>query len=121
MGLVKFIFPNEFDIYMHDTPTKKVFNYSRRSHSHGCVRLNEPMKYAQFLLDNYNRSWDSSRVKRALANTDEETIVKFPNPIPIHLMYWTVFIDEDTGELNFREDLYLWDKDLHKLLTEPLP
>ena len=120
MGLVKFIFPNEFDIYMHDTPTKNIFNYSRRSHSHGCVRLNEPMKYAQFLLDNYNTSWDSLRVKRALANQDDETIVRFPKPIPIHLMYWTVFIDEDTGELNFREDLYLWDRDLSKLLAEPL-
>jgi murein L,D-transpeptidase YcbB/YkuD len=110
MGVVKFMFPNKHDIYIHDTPNHDLFNNARRSFSHGCVRVNDPVKFASFLLQ-YNEGWDSTHIKQVLFS-QKETKVNLSKSIPIHLLYWTTYIDEQTAMLNFREDLYKWDAQL---------
>lgn len=116
MGVVKFMFPNKHDIYIHDTPHHDLFNNARRSFSHGCVRINDPVKFAAFLLEN-NPGWDSTRIKQVLFS-QKETKVNLIKTIPIHLLYWTAFIDSETGKLNFREDLYKWDSQLAATLNK---
>jgi len=117
MGVVKFMFPNKHEIYIHDTPNHDLFNNARRSFSHGCVRVNDPVKFAAFLLQN-NAGWDSTRIKQVLFS-QKETKINLSKTIPIHLLYWTAFIDAETGKLNFREDLYKWDAQLAAVLNKP--
>lgn len=118
MGVVKFMFPNPHDIYIHDTPSRELFDNSRRSFSHGCIRVKDPVKFASFLLKG-DATWDSTRIKKVLFS-QKETRANLPKPIPIHILYWTAFGDTETGELNFREDLYKWDDKLSKALETPL-
>ncbi len=118
MGVVKFMFPNPHDIYIHDTPSRELFDNSRRSFSHGCIRVKDPVKFATFLLKG-DAAWDSTRIKKVLFS-QKETRANLPKPIPIHILYWTAFWDTDLGELNFREDLYKWDDKLSKALETPL-
>lgn len=115
LGIVKFIFPNKHNIYIHDTPDKHLFNNSYRSYSHGCVRLKDPLNFAQYLLSTVSADWDSTRIQQVLFS-QKETKVDLTKPIPIHLLYWTAFVDE-TGVLNFRDDLYKWDDNLYNALT----
>lgn len=119
MGQVKFIFPNHYDIYMHDTNNRGLFTNSHRSYSHGCIRLHEPLKFAEFLLTNYTEDWDTTRLA-ATYKVQAETIIHLDQKLPIHILYWTAFIDEATGELNFREDLYDWDNELYEALTRKI-
>lgn len=116
MGVVKFMFPNPYDIYIHDTPTRELFDNSRRSYSHGCVRVKDPVKFASFLLEG-DATWDSTRIKKVLFS-QKQTQVNLPKPIPIHLLYWTAFVDMENNEPNFREDLYRWDEKLTKAILE---
>lgn len=116
MGVIKFMFPNKYDIYIHDTPTKEIFNYSRRSHSHGCIRINAPLKFAQFLLQT-SADWDSTRIAQVI-QSQQETRVPLSENVPIHIMYFTTFLDTNTQEFNFREDLYLWDEELYKRIVK---
>ncbi len=118
MGLVKFMFPNDFDVYLHDTPSRDLFVYSRRTYSHGCIRLREPLNFAKHLLRT-DAVWTGPRIDKAL-EIPEETKINLRNKIPIHILYWTVFIDEKTGELNFREDLYSWDEQVYEGIMTPL-
>lgn len=118
MGVVKFMFPNKYDIYIHDTPSRELFNNSRRSYSHGCIRVNDPVKFAAFLLQN-NPDWDSTTIRKVLFS-QKETKVNLTKSIPIHLMYWTAYVDKQTNLVNFREDLYKWDFQLYEALTKRL-
>lgn len=118
MGVVKFMFPNKYDIYIHDTPSRDLFNNSRRSYSHGCIRVNDPVKFAAFLLKN-NPDWDTTSIKKVLFN-QKETKVNLNKAIPIHLMYWTAYMDKQTALVNFREDLYKWDAQLYEALNKRL-
>ncbi|HSL20867.1 MAG TPA: L,D-transpeptidase family protein [Vicinamibacterales bacterium] len=103
LGLVKFLFPNDFDVYLHDTPARTLFGRSYRALSHGCVRVEDPVKLAEYLLAN-RQDWDSARIQQAMQG-DEERHVKLPHPVPVHLMYWTARVD-DGGSLLFFADLY---------------
>lgn len=115
MGVVKFMFPNAFDIYIHDTPSKELFNNSRRSYSHGCIRVNNPLELAKHLLKS-DPKWDDKKIEEVI-HSQKETTVKLKSHIPIFLVYQSAFIDPDTNEVNFREDLYSWDKKIFNLLT----
>jgi murein L,D-transpeptidase YcbB/YkuD len=111
LGKVKFLFPNSFNIYFHDTPAKSLFSQDKRAYSHGCIRLAEPEKMAQYLLRN-NPEWTPERIAAAM-NSGEEQPVKLSKPIPVMITYYTAWVDEE-GLLNFRDDIYSHDKDLRE-------
>jgi murein L,D-transpeptidase YcbB/YkuD len=103
LGLVKFIFPNEFNVYLHDTPAESLFSRARRSFSHGCVRLAEPEKLAQYVLGDQPQ-WTADRIDQAMHSGQERT-VKLARPIPVYLGYWTARVSAD-GLLQFSDDVY---------------
>jgi len=109
LGKVKFIFPNSYNIYLHDTPAKTLFSKESRAFSHGCVRVQEPFTLAQYLLRN-NESWTETKIKTAM-NSQKEDWVKLDKPLPVYLLYLTSWVDEN-GVLNFRDDIYGHDKKL---------
>jgi murein L,D-transpeptidase YcbB/YkuD len=111
LGRVKFLFPNSFSIYMHDTPAKSLFVKDKRAFSHGCIRLREPEKMANYVLRNQNE-WTPEKIEEAM-NAGKEKFVKIKDPITVLITYYTAWVDE-TGRLNFREDIYGHDNSLAK-------
>jgi murein L,D-transpeptidase YcbB/YkuD len=109
LGRVKFLFPNSFNIYFHDTPAKSLFNQDKRAYSHGCIRLAEPEKMAEYLLRD-NPEWTPDKIEEAM-NQDHEQYVKLKKPVPVIITYYTAWVDEN-GLLNFRDDIYQHDADL---------
>ncbi len=117
MGVIKFMFPNNHQVYMHDTPLRYLFNNATRSYSHGCIRLNEPLSFSYHILRN-NPDWAPEHIDTAL-QVQNETIVSLKQSIPINTFYWTVFVEEERG-VNFREDLYDWDLQVNKALEQKI-
>ncbi len=109
LGRIKFLFPNSFNIYLHDSPHKELFNMRRRAYSHGCIRVADAPKLANYLLGE-NPDWDSTRMDSIFAASKEETI-RLQQPVPVLICYLTCW---DNGE--FREDIYGHDKVLEKKL-----
>ncbi len=107
LGLVKFLFPNSYNIYLHDTPSKSLFDENKRAFSHGCIRLSEPKKLAVFLLRN-DKNWDSQKITKAM-NAGKEQYVTLKEPVPVFIGYFTSWVDRN-GKLNFRDDVYGHDK-----------
>jgi len=111
LGLVKFMFPNPYNIYLHDTPAKNLFGREVRAYSHGCIRLADPFDFAYALLA--KQTDDPEGVfKKALA-TGKEVQVNLDNPVPVHLIYRTAF-STPKGEMQYRRDVYgrdgkIWD------------
>jgi len=103
LGLVKFMFPNRWNIYLHDTPAKSLFGREVRAFSHGCVRLNDPFEFAHALLA--AQEDDPEGFFRARLNSGRETRVSLETPVPVHLIYRTAFTDPE-GRLEFRRDVY---------------
>jgi murein L,D-transpeptidase YcbB/YkuD len=103
LGKVKFLFPNSYNIYFHDTPAKALFEKNKRAFSHGCIRLSEPEKMAEYLLQN-DPKWDEMKIMEAM-NSGNEQYVKLKDPVEVFITYYTAWVDE-TGKLNFREDIY---------------
>jgi L,D-transpeptidase YcbB len=116
LGRVKFMFPNDFNVYMHDTPAKAKFEESSRYFSHGCLRLNDPMKMAEMILG--PEGWDRARIDSVVAS-GKNTIVRLKNPIPVYIVYLTAFVNKD-GTINFREDVYGRDKALADALAKAM-
>ncbi len=116
LGRVRFNFPNKFLVYQHDTPDKYLFAYSRRAFSHGCMRVQDPVKYAEVLLSivRPGQGYTEDRIRKMFGNT--ETDIQFPKFIPVHLTYQTAFVDEN-GKLEFRDDIYGRDKALLAVLN----
>ena len=102
LGKVKFLFPNSFNIYFHDTPAKSLFNEDVRAFSHGCIRLSDPAKMAEYLLK--DTKWTQDKILQAM-NSGEEKYVKLEEPVPVFITYYTAWVDEN-GVLNFRDDIY---------------
>lgn len=107
LGRVKFMFPNQHSVYMHDTPSKNLFNNPIRAYSAGCVRVQEPMDLMQYLLENDNQ-WDPARIDR-LFEAGEETSVILRESVPVHFEYYVVRVD-DEGRANFLSDVYRYDR-----------
>jgi len=107
LGRVKFLFPNNFDIYFHDTNNRNAFNASNRNVSHGCIRLSEPKKLAMYLLRNDTTTFSSHNVD-SLMGLDKEKWVTLKNPVPVVISYYTAFVDAK-GRINFRNDIYKHD------------
>ena len=100
LGWIKFMFPNEHAVYLHDTPTRNLFANGKRAFSHGCVRVDNPFALAEIVL---GEGWSEERVK-ALKGGGER-MVKMPRSLPIHIGYFSAFVDEQ-GKLQLREDIY---------------
>lgn len=113
LGLVKFLLPNSYNIYLHDTPAKSLFNESKRAFSHGCIRLGEPKRLAQYLLRN-DAAWDSLKITAAM-NAGKEKYVTLKETIPVVIGYFTAWVDRE-GKLNFRDDIYGHDKKMGERL-----
>ena len=106
LGHVKFLFPNEFDVYLHDTPADALFARPGRAFSHGCVRVEEPEALAKYILRGYPE-WDDAHMLEAM-NAGVEKHVKLKETIPVHIVYFTAWVDEKGG-LHFQPDVYGYD------------
>lgn len=111
LGKVKFLFPNSFNIYFHDTPSKSLFERDKRAFSHGCIRLKEPEKFANYVLKD-QPEWTPEKISAAM-NSGTEKFVKVKDPIPVVITYYTAWVDEK-GMLHFRDDIYGHDARLAK-------
>lgn len=111
LGKIKFMFSNNFSIYLHDTPSKNLFDESTRAFSHGCIRVAEPEKLALYLLRK-DTTWNAEKVDTIL-KTDEEFSIRVRPIIPVYIVYFTAWVDNN-GQLNFRNDLYNLDDKLSK-------
>ena len=99
LGFVKFLFPNSFNIYLHDTPNHDLFNKDVRAFSHGCIRLEKPDELAQWVL-----GWDAAQVQAAMNASTDNRSVRLPKKIPVYITYGTAFVRN--GALHFGNDLY---------------
>jgi murein L,D-transpeptidase YcbB/YkuD len=107
LGRAKFIMPNKMNIYLHDTPNHNLFNKTNRALSHGCVRLDDPDKLAEYLLKD-QRGWDSEAVNKAMQSEQTQTVF-LKKPYPVQIEYRTAWVDEN-GLVNFRDDIYGHDR-----------
>ena len=99
LGFVKFLFPNDFNIYLHDTPNHELFKKDVRAFSHGCIRVEKPAELAQWVL-----GWPADKVREEMDNPPDNKSVKVPHKIPVYITYFTTYIDN--GQLYFGNDLY---------------
>lgn len=118
VGHVKFMCPNQFNVYLHDTPADRLFDEPTRSFSHGCIRLERPVDLAEYVLKD-EPGWDRGRIEASFDSAHNRSVI-LPKPLPVHIMYWTAFVD-DKGRLHFRDDVYGLDKLLDRTLRSPRP
>jgi murein L,D-transpeptidase YcbB/YkuD len=104
LGRVKFIFPNNFSVYLHDTNTTKLFDRERRALSHGCIRVQDPVDLAHYVMRD-RPEWTAERISAAM-NADEEQTVKLKEPIPVHIGYWTAWVEPDGKTVTYTDDPY---------------
>jgi murein L,D-transpeptidase YcbB/YkuD len=122
LGLVKFLFPNQYDIYLHSTPVPELFERTRRDFSHGCVRVQKPEDLAVWVLANSGTpgDWDLPHVHEAMTNGPDNHQVNLKSPIPIVIFYVTALAAED-GHIHFFDDLYGYDQKLQEVLSKGPP
>ncbi len=119
LGRVKFMFPNPHDVYLHDTPGRTLFARAVRSFSHGCIRVERPLELAAALLTD-RPEWSPGRIAE-VASGGRETTVVLDTPVPVHLLYWTAWVDGETGLVHYRRDLYGRDARVSAALAETPP
>ncbi|MET4139982.1 L,D-transpeptidase family protein [Pedobacter sp. UYP1] len=113
LGRVKFLFPNSYNIYLHDTPAKSLFSEDKRAFSHGCIRLAKPKTLAEYLLAD-RPEWTSEKIDKAM-NSKKEVWVTMKTPVPVIIAYFTSWVDKN-GLINFREDIYGHDQKMAEQL-----
>lgn len=113
LGLVKFLFPNNYNIYLHDTPNRNLFTETSRGFSHGCIRISDPKKFASYLLRT-DSNWNDSTINEAM-HLAKEKWVSLQKPVNVYIVYFTAWVDAD-GQLNFRKDIYDHDKKMEAKL-----
>ena len=118
LGQVKFMFPNAHHVYLHDTPSRELFDRTSRAFSSGCIRVERPLELAALLLRGDSR-WPPDRIARVAA-AGVETTVTLPRPVPIHILYWTAWAESD-GTIHFRPDVYDRDGPVDDALRLPPP
>jgi murein L,D-transpeptidase YcbB/YkuD len=119
LGLVKFIFPNQYDIYLHSTPAVSLFERTRRDFSHGCIRVQKPVDLAVWVLQGQG-DWDLDKVQDAMNNGPDNKTVPLKTPLPIVIFYLTATVDED-NEVHFFDDIYGYDADMQKVFSKGPP
>ena len=115
LGRVKFMFPNKYMVYLHDTPSKGLFARTERAFSHGCIRTQNPFDLAEILLA--DQGWDRAKIDQVVASK-KTTRVNLDNPITVMLLYWTAEVGDD-GTVHFRKDVYNRDAPIIKGLDVP--
>lgn len=117
LGRLKFVLANPFNIYLHDTPSKGYFQRNKRALSHGCVRLSEPTRMAEWVLreDPKGKEWTPEKLAAGIAQGDEK-FIPLGQGIPVHILYWTCFPDKEGG-LQFRPDVYGWNRRMEAALA----
>jgi len=115
LGVVKFLFPNKHAVYLHDTPSKRLFNTERRSYSHGCVRVRNPVRLAELLLA-ADKNWSAQRVRDLVDDGPEDNPVKLDTKLPVHITYFTAWVDE-TGKVATFADVYGHERRITLALT----
>ncbi len=121
LGLIKFIFPNSNNVYLHSTPATQLFAQSRRDFSHGCIRLEKPADLAVFLLRNQDDGkWTLDKVQRAMDSGQDNQQVNLANKVPVLLLYVTAVVEED-GTVHFFDDIYGHDRKLDAVLAKGPP
>ena len=115
LGLVKFLFPNNNNIYLHDTPSKGLFNSEKRAFSHGCIRVEKPVELANLILEG-DKNWTPEKIDAAM-HKGEESWYTLKNKIPVYIGYFTAFVDNE-GNINFYKDIYEKDEQLAAMLVD---
>ncbi len=118
LGVVKFMFPNKYNVYIHDTPQRNLFAHTDRSFSSGCIRISEPLTLAEYLLQD-KKEWTRERMEKVIAS-GKETTVTLNEPVQVHVIYLTAWAD-DNGTVHFRKDVYGRDEALLRALKEAPP
>jgi murein L,D-transpeptidase YcbB/YkuD len=124
LGLVKFMFPNQYDIYLHSTPSVGLFNRTRRDFSHGCIRVQKPEELAVWALqgqkDKDGGDWDMEKVHEAMTQGPDNKTISLKTQIPIVIFYVTGEVEED-GHVHFFDDIYGYDAEMQKVLQKGPP
>ena len=115
LGGIKFMFPNPYSIYLHDTPSRELFSRNQRTYSSGCIRISNPVELADYLLK-HDPKWNKDTIKTA-ATSGKQRVVRLPEEVPVYLLYWTAWVD-DEGFLHFRDDIYQRDKPMVRALYQ---
>ncbi|MET0408204.1 MAG: L,D-transpeptidase family protein [Hyphomicrobium sp.] len=115
LGVVKFLFPNKHAVYLHDTPSKSLFNEPVRAFSHGCMRVRNPVTLAELIL-NKDKGWDAAKVQDLIKNGPEENEVGLDHPIPVHVTYFTAWVADD-GQVQSFDDVYGHEKRINLALA----
>lgn len=116
LGLVKFLMPNRFNVYLHDTPGQALFREPVRQFSHGCIRVEKPVELAEFVLEG-DADWTTEKIQAAMEDEQDNRIVRLARPITVHIVYFTAWVGEG-GTVQFREDIYDRDEPLENALQE---
>ncbi len=119
LGLVKLIFPNDDNVYLHGTNVPELFSRSRRDLSHGCIRVEEPAELAAWAL-RHNTGWDLERVEAAMNGNEDNVRVNLAAPLPVLIVYGTVAVDE-SNQVHFYQDIYGYDQELERALAKGYP
>jgi murein L,D-transpeptidase YcbB/YkuD len=104
LGLVKFIFPNHFNVYLHDTPGDHLFNKEQRTLSHGCIRVEDPVALAEYVMRDHEK-WDPPRIQAAM-HAGKEQAVTLKRKLPVHIGYWTAWVESDGKTVTYTDDPY---------------
>lgn len=115
LGRIKFFFPNKYSVYLHDTPERHLFEETRRSFSHGCIRIEKPVDLAEYLLQREG-DWDRARILSGI-ETEKTRTITLREPVNIYILYWTAWVGGD-GLIRFGPDIYTRDKKLARALSE---
>jgi murein L,D-transpeptidase YcbB/YkuD len=118
LGRIKFMFPNKFNVYLHDTPARELFNQTVRTFSSGCIRIEQPLELAEYLL-RADPAWSRPAILAAIDRGVEQT-VRLPEPIRVYLLYCTAWVDVD-GSVQFRRDIYERDEAVARALSDLPP
>ncbi|MBK8537175.1 MAG: L,D-transpeptidase family protein [Candidatus Competibacteraceae bacterium] len=115
LGGIKFMFPNPYNVYLHDTPSRELFSRNQRTFSSGCIRISNPVELAEYLLK-FDPKWTRDTIKTA-STSGKQRVVNLQQAMPVYLLYWTAWVDEN-GLAHFRDDIYQRDKPMLRALYE---
>jgi len=118
LGKVKFLFPNPYNVYLHDTPHRELFDKDQRTFSSGCIRIQNPLELAKILLSDQPQ-WSADRIDDYLLTSTETKEIPLKTPLPVLIVYWTVSVGA-SGEILYAKDVYDYDPPLIRELDTPL-
>jgi murein L,D-transpeptidase YcbB/YkuD len=118
LGRIKFIFPNQYSIFLHDTPSRELFASDQRTFSSGCIRVEHPLDLAAVLLEGQD-NWNPTRIQEAVDSAQSQTVF-LKTPLPVLIVYWTVSVGA-TGDLRFAKDVYSLDPAVLRALGDTQP